>query len=93
VSRGGAPRGLTISPGPLDHCGLPRPPYVRSGEERRRWDFASCIVRATVEALRQPDDSGGAEFAFMWRAVRALYWSAIPTEPASESETVSEDCL
>ena len=50
------------------------PPYVRTAEERRRWDLAAAVAE---EVFGNPDGGGPGS---VWQATRAIYSSPIPTD-------------
>jgi hypothetical protein len=61
---------------PTDAAGTPYPPYVRTSEERRRWDI--CLRTATaMSELCEP--SGVANSQYVWFMTRSFYKSGIPT--------------
>lgn len=47
------------------------PPYVRTAEQRRRWDLAAAIAEGIF---------GDTDQANVWSATRALYQGPIPTD-------------
>ena len=54
---------------PVDPAGTPYPPYVRTAEDRARWDI--CLKTATaISELCEP--SGVADSQFVWFTTRAL---------------------
>ena len=66
--------GVTVAP--LDPAGTPYPPYVRTDEERRRWDV--CVEGAVAYSeLCEP--GGVADSQFVWYFTRSIYKSDIPT--------------
>lgn len=71
--------------GDVDPSGTPRPPYVATDEERRRWDLC---VRLTEATWRRFEPSSPVDGTFLIRTVRALYRSDVPTGP--DEETVEE---
>ena len=85
--------------GDVDPSGTPRPPYVLSDEERRRWDLCVRLAEAT---WRRFEPSSPVDGNFMIQTTRALYRSDIPTgpdEPAvgeaafAVAESTDNDCL
>lgn len=59
------------------------PPYVRSSEERERWDVCEEIAKGTS---RLHEASGKSDPTFVWYTTRSLYCSEIPTgSPESPS--------
>lgn len=57
---------------PVTELGEEYPPFVRSENERKRWDMCAAIARQTWEG----DDDAPAQ---IWQMTRSLYQSEIPT--------------
>lgn len=55
------------------------PPYVRSLEEKRRWDVSEDLAEAMFADLEE-----GERRAQMWSAIRVFYRSDAPTGDESE---------
>ena len=67
---------------PVDPAGTPYPPYVRTAEDRARWDI--CLKTATaMSELCEP--SGVADSQYVWFTTRSFYKSDIPTGDPSDS--------
>ena len=85
--------------GDVDPSGTPRPPYVVSDEERRRWDLC---VRLTEATWRRFEPRSPVDGTFLIHTRRSLYRSDIPTGPDEEAvaeaafavpERAGNDCL
>ena len=67
---------------PVDPAGTPYPPYVRTLEDRARWDI--CLKTATaMSELCEP--SGAADSQYVWFTTRSFYKSDIPTGDPPDS--------
>ena len=73
---------------PVDPAGTPYPPYVRTAEDRDRWDICLKTARAMSE-LCEP--SGVADTQYVWFMTRSFYKSDIPTGDPSDALGYDEE--
>lgn len=69
-------------PVPQPEQGRPRPPYVETETEKRRWDLCYLIAQATSE-LREPDGIADATFVWFTIVVSLLVYALASVHPSN----------